>query len=179
MAEPNIRLQAGENIVEDMLPSAWWTLSLYVFTLGLWAIWRGHHHFVLTNQRVVIAKGIVNKSEKAVALGRIQDTSLSRSILSGGRVRLSSAGGPLSIESIGPLTREDARKFADAINSMVATSHSDGLGVPQPARLSLAPLPPNTPASWMPDPSNDEQLRYWDGNAWTEHVEPKGDAPAS
>ena len=27
-----------------------------------------------------------------------------------------------------------------------------------------------TPADWYPDPSDDRQLRYWDGSAWTAHV---------
>jgi uncharacterized RDD family membrane protein YckC len=29
-----------------------------------------------------------------------------------------------------------------------------------------------TPADWYPDPSDDRQLRYWDGSAWTAHAAP-------
>lgn len=29
-----------------------------------------------------------------------------------------------------------------------------------------------TPAGWFPDPEQPGQLRYWDGNAWTEHRAP-------
>ncbi len=29
-----------------------------------------------------------------------------------------------------------------------------------------------TPAGWYPDPSQAGQQRYWDGTAWTEHVQP-------
>ena len=32
----------------------------------------------------------------------------------------------------------------------------------------------NTPAGWHPDPEDPSQLRYWDGNAWTEHRSPAG-----
>ncbi|MBK9972151.1 MAG: DUF2510 domain-containing protein [Acidimicrobiaceae bacterium] len=31
-----------------------------------------------------------------------------------------------------------------------------------------------TPANWYPDPMGRHQLRYWDGNAWTEHVTTNG-----
>jgi hypothetical protein len=32
----------------------------------------------------------------------------------------------------------------------------------------------NTPAGWHPDPEDPSQLRYWDGDAWTEHRSPAG-----
>lgn len=35
-----------------------------------------------------------------------------------------------------------------------------------------APPPTTPPAHWYPDPSNAAQLRYWDGLAWTGHVQP-------
>ena len=28
----------------------------------------------------------------------------------------------------------------------------------------------NTPAGWYPNPSNDSEVRYWDGQQWTDHV---------
>lgn len=31
-----------------------------------------------------------------------------------------------------------------------------------------------TPANWYPDPMNRHELRYWDGNAWTDHVSNNG-----
>ncbi|MBT4984514.1 MAG: DUF2510 domain-containing protein [Ilumatobacter sp.] len=30
------------------------------------------------------------------------------------------------------------------------------------------------PAGWYADPSGRYELRYWDGNAWTEHVSRAG-----
>ena len=30
------------------------------------------------------------------------------------------------------------------------------------------------PAAWHPDPMGRHQLRYWDGNAWTDHVSNDG-----
>lgn len=36
----------------------------------------------------------------------------------------------------------------------------------------------STPADWYPDPENPGQLRYWDGNRWTEHRSPSQAADA-
>jgi len=39
---------------------------------------------------------------------------------------------------------------------------------------------PNTPAGWYPNPERAGQLRYWDGEAWTDHVhdeQPAAPAP--
>jgi hypothetical protein len=126
MAAPAVRPNPGERICKMSFPSPFWTYPWYVPTLGLWAIWRGRHHFLLTDQRLIIAKGIVSKSEQSVPLARIQDVVLQRSLLKGGCVQISSAGGGLGVERIGPLTREKARQFGDAL-SQVVPSHGDGV----------------------------------------------------
>ncbi|WP_052068584.1 DUF2510 domain-containing protein [Rhodococcoides fascians] len=33
------------------------------------------------------------------------------------------------------------------------------------------------PAGWYPDPSNQTQQRYWDGQTWSEHTQPAGPMP--
>jgi ribose 5-phosphate isomerase B len=33
---------------------------------------------------------------------------------------------------------------------------------------------PDVAAGWYPDPQTEGQLRYWDGSAWTEHVQAAG-----
>ena len=40
-------------------------------------------------------------------------------------------------------------------------------------------MPSNTPApGWFPDQTNSAQLRWWDGEAWTEHTHPRNPAEA-
>jgi len=48
---------------------------------------------------------------------------------------------------------------------------------PRSAGTSAVPVGPlpGTPAGWLPDPSGaPDTLRYWDGNAWTQHVAQRG-----
>jgi hypothetical protein len=49
---------------------------------------------------------------------------------------------------------------------------------PEPAAAAAAPAAatsvPTTPAGWYPDPSGRFEMRYWDGDKWTEHVSRQG-----
>jgi hypothetical protein len=51
---------------------------------------------------------------------------------------------------------------------------------PEPAPAVAAPAAaaqasaPTTPAGWYPDPSGRYEMRYWDGDKWTEHVSRQG-----
>ncbi len=122
MSDVPIRLQPGEEIVLDLMLSPWWGFARYVFTLGLWAIWRPRHRIVVTDQRLVIVKGIINKSERSVPLARIQDVQLQTSAFSGGAVQLSTAGGSLGVDAVRQLTRADATALADALSSRIGAA---------------------------------------------------------
>lgn len=117
---PPIRLLSGEEIVLDLKLSAWWTLGLYIVTLGLWTFWRKRHRILVTTQRLIVIKGIINKSEAVIPLERIQDVRLKTSPFFGGQVVLSSAGGGLlGVQRISQLTRADARELAHELNARV------------------------------------------------------------
>jgi hypothetical protein len=50
---------------------------------------------------------------------------------------------------------------------------------PSPAPAPSAPTPApapvvTTPAGWYPDPSGRFEMRYWDGQQWTEYVSRAG-----
>ena len=131
MAPPALRLNSGEQVLRDEIPSAFWTFLQYIPTFGLWAIWRGRHHFVLTNQRVMIVKGIVSKSEQSVPLGRIQDVNLQRSLQEGGYVRLSNSGGGLGFQRLGPLT---VRRRGSLLTRSPKCSRHEETGYPRTER---------------------------------------------
>ena len=44
----------------------------------------------------------------------------------------------------------------------------------EPEPVAAAPVESAVPAGWYADPSGRYELRYWDGNAWTEHVSRAG-----
>lgn len=114
-----VRLHSGEQVVLALRPSKWWTWPRYLFTLGLWYFWRKRHVYVLSNERVLVVKGIINTSEASAPLARIQDLHVRRSILSGGRVEWSTAGGQMGVTKIANVTRNDAVLLADAMTPLI------------------------------------------------------------
>ena len=125
-AKSSVPLLDGEVVIFDAVPSKFGTLPHFVGSLGFWAIWRARHRFILTNMRIVVRKGIINRHETAVPLGRVQDVSI-RTIPFVGEVRLSSAGGPMGIERIGPLKPKEAQEWCDRILEMSSGRSDDGL----------------------------------------------------
>jgi Bacterial PH domain/Short C-terminal domain len=136
MAQSTLRFQPGEEMVLDMVPLAFWTWPRYLYTFGLWAIWRSRHRFVLTKQRVVMTAGIISRRERTVPLAKVQDVTLRRSINSGGHLILSSAGGVLGVERIGPLSRVKASAFADELGSRFHSGHDGVSYVTGPTRAT-------------------------------------------
>lgn len=68
-------------------------------------------------------------------------------------------------------------------------TENSGLAIPEPTvpiEVSTTPAPhipatavaPTIPAAWLADPTNAAMVRYWDGNAWTDHTAPAQAAAA-
>ncbi len=117
-----------------------------------------------------------------MALARVQDVNLVRSILTGGSVRISSAGGVLGIEELGPLTRERASVFADAVSELVRRNAGDGVsgGAAQSGSVvgqleRLSQLFPETARVHVPVPVGNERvrrLREWAGSGTLVNTHP-------
>lgn len=69
------------------------------------------------------------------------------------------------VEPVDPKKQADARKFAARINALASSSRA--------APASATPPPPPQ-AEWRTDPTGAHELRYWDGNGWTDHVSDGG-----
>jgi membrane protein YdbS with pleckstrin-like domain len=119
-------LGQGEEVLANEHPNPLGSLAAYLFTVGLYEIWRRHRFFIITNRRVAVANGVVIKNLKAIPIDRVQDVALHTRVLTGG-VSLSSAGGFLGVEAMGPLRRGKARALANAIQGAQSSSPDRGV----------------------------------------------------
>jgi hypothetical protein len=135
-------------------------------TLGLWLLWWLARVYTVTDRRVIVRRGLIFRSEQSVLLTKVQDVIVNKGPLIA-HVRLSSAGGSLGFENIGPLRPWRADRFAQAI--MAAQQ------APQTAQPAPAPSPTTVSsvsrgqASMQSAPagqfSEDGRWR-WDGAQW-------------
>ena len=87
----------------------------YVLTAGLWELDRRATQFTLTNQRLVIEKGLLHRVVSAVPLGDVQRV-IVRTGPFEGTVAVSTFGpGGLQRNEIGPLAVSSARSFVRAL----------------------------------------------------------------
>jgi hypothetical protein len=77
----------------------------------------------------------------------------------------------------GPATTQTNQGFAQSPDPFAgfggAPAQPVQVAAPPPPPQPVAPAGPvpGTPAGWLPDPAGaPNTLRYWDGNAWTQHV---------
>ena len=72
-----------------------------------------------------------------------------------------------SVIAAGDVVAESADPAAEAGTSIDSEAATD-------AGAAAAAAASTVPAGWYADPSGRYELRYWDGNAWTEHVSRSG-----
>ncbi len=73
-----LRLRDGESVVMVVRPSRALSLGKYLYTLGLYGIWRKRHVYVLTDTRLMIGKGVVNRTETSIPMNRVDEASFVR-----------------------------------------------------------------------------------------------------
>jgi uncharacterized membrane protein YdbT with pleckstrin-like domain len=86
-----------------------------IVTLGLYAIWWKRTAFVLTNQRIIYRRGVLNTIERSLPVRFVQDATVVTRWTGISGVTLSTAGGAASFEQISPLDSESARALKEAI----------------------------------------------------------------
>ena len=88
------------------------SLPRYVLTLGLYGIWRKRNTSALTDQRVLLGRGVVRRDERSIPLAQIDDVVVARrGLYSYVDLTIAQRGWP-EAERIGPMTPRAARRFA-------------------------------------------------------------------
>jgi hypothetical protein len=121
MAAPKVdsslraQLFEDEEVVLVARPGRLATFPKYLVTLGLYAIWRRHDTTVLTNQRILLGKGILRRSERSIPLARVDDVTFARSWLSSYADLTIQDRGHRTVKRIGPMAPRTAHRFAKEI----------------------------------------------------------------
>jgi Bacterial PH domain len=112
-------LRGEESVVLVVRPSRALSLGKYLYTLGLYGIWRKRQVYVLTETRLMTGKGVVNRTETSIPMGRIEEASFVRRGAGSYCQIVYSAYGRRRVELVGPLLAKDARRLANEIQARI------------------------------------------------------------
>jgi hypothetical protein len=110
-------LQPGETMIVMARPSRRVTWPKYLYTLGIYGIWRKRHVFVLTDRRILAGEGVFNRSERSIPLTRVDDASYRRRGLAAYCDVVVMSRGTRRTERLGPLSARAARRFAREVQA--------------------------------------------------------------
>lgn len=112
-----LALRSGESVVVVARPSRFLSLPKYLLTLGLYGIWRKRHTYVVTDQRLLFGRGLVNRREWTIPMRRIEGVSfVRRGAGAFCEVEAVSRHGR-AVDTVGPLSSRDARRMVSAIEA--------------------------------------------------------------
>jgi uncharacterized membrane protein YdbT with pleckstrin-like domain len=112
---PPIRLQDGEQVILAFRRTGWYAILCKYASLGLYLPWWRAGWIVLTDRRLIIRAGVLNRGERGLPLHFVQDATVHRSWLGLGTISVSTAGGGYGSVGITDLKPEHARRLADAV----------------------------------------------------------------
>ncbi len=114
-----LTLRGGESIVMIVRPSRALSLGKYLYTLGLYGIWRKRHIYVLTDERLMTGRGVVNRTETSIPMNRIDEVGFVRRGFGSYCQIALTAHGRRRTELVGPLLARDARRLAGEIQTRI------------------------------------------------------------
>jgi Bacterial PH domain len=110
-APRGLPLQSGEVFVLSVNPSPWSNFYRYLYTLGLYEIWRRHDTAIVTDRRVLVSRGIFNREENSISMAHVEGARyVRRGLNSYATITVVNRGGRKT-EKIGPMSARHARKF--------------------------------------------------------------------
>jgi len=87
----------------------------YLFTLGLFELWRRRQNLLVTDRHVLLGRGLVSRHERKIPLDRVEDVSLSRRGMSSYVALTVNDHGRERAELVGPFSAKVARRIASEI----------------------------------------------------------------
>jgi hypothetical protein len=91
------------------------SLPKYVFSLGLYGMWRKRDISAVTDQRILLGKGLFRRDETSIPLDHVDDVAVARrGVYSYADVTIK-RNGDTDYRQIGPMSPRLARRFAKEI----------------------------------------------------------------
>jgi hypothetical protein len=155
-APSRLSLQRGEEIVLVSRPARGGTWPKYLYTLGLYGIWRKRHTFVLTDRRILVGQGVVMRTECSIPFGRVDDAVYTCRGWSGYSEVVCHDRFGWRVERIGPLSTVRAKRFT------TKSSHAPSDATSRPAGCATCRLCRDAPSLACPDTLERKGTRRWD-----------------
>jgi hypothetical protein len=112
-------LMAGESVHDVEHPSRFIRFPRYLLTLGLYGLWRKRDTSVVTNRRLLIGKGIMNRKERSIPMGRVRDANYGRKWFSSyAEVVVEGHRGRETLK-VGPMSAKHAHRFASFVQEQL------------------------------------------------------------
>jgi hypothetical protein len=105
----------GEEVLVVARPGRLASLPKYVVTLGGYGLWRKRNTSAVTDQRILLGKGLIRRDETSIPLADVDEVSIARRGLYSYADFSTERKGRTTYRRVGPLTPRAARRFAREI----------------------------------------------------------------
>ena len=104
-------LQDQEEVVLAASPSRGANFYKYIYTLGLYGIWRRRDTAVVTNRRLLLGRGVFNREEHSISMNRVEGARYVRRGMNSYAQLTINDRGRRKVERVGPMSARAARRF--------------------------------------------------------------------
>lgn len=137
---------------------------------------------VRSKMMVGVGTMVTKKKLKCLSCGEFNDVGSAKPYTGPKSKRAAKKSGALAIDERDAASAGNDALTAQAMQAIVDAAPASQPPPPPPPAIAsgqplvrpLVPAPPGTLAGWLEDPSGRQELRYWDGTAWTENVSSQG-----
>jgi hypothetical protein len=114
----SLKLHPSESVLVVGKPPIAVVWPKYLFTAGLYGLWRRRQVVVLTDQRVIMGKGIMSRRERSIPIRKIDGAAYKRRGLSAYcELGIPDKEAFTPVTRLGPLSGSVARRFVEEIEA--------------------------------------------------------------